>query len=224
MTACQIDDCERAAFARGWCVKHYTRWHRTGDPLSARPKAPDGQTTCTMDGCDRPYRANGYCQMHLWRVRTHGDPGSSEPIKQYVTQPKSTCTLDGCDRPSRTLTGLCKLHYERKRRTGDVGPVGLMVRPKGTGTVMEGGYVRIRNADGRRLLEHVHVMELHLGRELSEGENVHHRNGITSDNRIENLELWFKMQPTGQRVTDLIAYIAEFHADAMRAALADRDA
>jgi hypothetical protein len=65
-------------------------------------------------------------------------------------------------------------------------------------------------------------MEEHLGRRLAPGENVHHKNGIKSDIGLGNLELWLVMQPTGQRVTDLMEYIAEYHADAMRAMLAAR--
>jgi hypothetical protein len=35
MDTCQIDNCELPVFvrSRGWCRKHYHRWHRTGDPL-----------------------------------------------------------------------------------------------------------------------------------------------------------------------------------------------
>ena len=70
--------------------------------------------------------------------------------------------------------------------------------------------------DGRRVLEHVWVKEQELGRPLVDGENVHHKNGIKHDNDPGNLELWLVMQPTGQRVTDLMEYIARYHAEAMR--------
>lgn len=30
---CKVDGCEIYAHARGWCSKHYMRWHRTGSPF-----------------------------------------------------------------------------------------------------------------------------------------------------------------------------------------------
>lgn len=125
------------------------------------------------------------------------------------------CDLDDCG-SKHFCKGYCQKHYTRWRKYGD--PLKTLINPPGSSQrrIDSEGYVWLpykfdhpnSYKDGR-ILEHVFVMSEVLGRALYSRENVHHKNGVRSDNRPENLELWVKHQPAGQRPEDLVAWARE---------------
>lgn len=54
------------------------------------------------------------------------------------------------------------------------------------GTLNWAGYKLIM-VDGKQVREHRYIFEQHIGRKLMKAEEIHHINGIKTDNRIENL-------------------------------------
>lgn len=92
----------------------------------------------------------------------------------------------------------------RKRKAGEGN-----IDAQGYKTITKRGHPNQMDAKGR-IREHIFIMSEHLKRPLFKGETIHHKNGNRLDNRIENLELWNRGQPPGQRVEDRIKYYIEF--------------
>ena len=103
------------------------------------------------------------------------------------------CKVKKCVNIIKKWGTVCSMHKGRMFRHGnyEISPNWPNLK-KGQPLLTKLGYLRI-NIDGKRMLHHRWIMEQHIGRKLREKERVHHKNGIKTDNRIENLEL-FKNQ------------------------------
>jgi hypothetical protein len=100
----------------------------------------------------------------------------------------------------------------RKYRERNNLPLDMPIKEKKGFFKNSSGYIYLckkghKNANAHSVIaEHTFVMSEFLGRPLKKGESVHHKNGIRHDNRIENLELWHKTHPPGQRLEDKLEW------------------
>jgi hypothetical protein len=141
--------------------------------------------------------------------------GDVLPDRPLGRQVNFACLVDGCDRDA-VARQLCRTHYRRFLVTGDAQPERPVRVVDGTGGLSHGYYKMPVPPDLRHLvngdrsaLQHRLVMAQALGRPLFPDESVHHRNGDRLDNRLDNLELWSRWQPRGQRVTDKVRWAVE---------------
>lgn len=127
------------------------------------------------------------------------------------------CSFEACERHPITK-GFCNAHYLQFRKGKPLTPVRdpSTFGEWGVWISTSKGYVvrhKYTKAGTTTQYQHRVVMEEHLQRPLHAHETVHHINGQRDDNRLENLELWSKAQPCGQRVPEKIAWMTEFLAE-----------
>lgn len=160
---------------------------------------------CTLCNVEKPLDA-----FYAWRRSKDGRMARCRPCHRTKLSERAGKTCDGCGGAvSHSTVKLCQpCRAKAKRGPGSPGWRGG--RSYSKGYVRLSGHFDHPNAHDGLISEHTLVMTEHLGRPLLPGENVHHRNGVRDDNRIENLELWSTSQPPGQRVEDKALWALEF--------------
>lgn len=214
-STCSVAECDRATLARGICRMHYARRRSGAAPL------------CASNGCGAKARTAGLCDAHYREARAHRLPACSEPGCLAKSNVKGLCNshyakergrvlgacpVEGCRNRRRVAGQPCMTHWKRLRQGDadwDTRPVRVVNQTPGATSPTKDGYVRERTGTGEWVLQHRLVMAAHIGRELTDDENVHHVNGDRADNRLSNLELWNTSQPSGQRVEDKVQWARE---------------
>lgn len=206
---CAVSGCPERPKSRGWCAVHYARWRRHGDPTKVTKAGNQPGRGCSVEGCVSRHASHGYCGAHYMRWKKYGDPLR---LRERPYEHELPCTIEGCEN-RRSARGWCARHWKAWRVYGD--PLMRKHRIRGEGTINDQGYRLIRMPDHPNanvngyIHEHRLVMSERIGRPLLPGENVHHKNGNRADNRLENLELWVTIQPSGQRPEELVRWARE---------------
>lgn len=186
---------------------HYRRVLRTGRPGAAEPMRERGE--CGVGDCQNEVDAKGLCHGHYQRLLRRSNLALDTPLRQSG----GSCSVPGCDRPHKAK-GFCGAHYKRFLAKGDPQADIPIRKVGGVGTTAHDGYryvpvpieLRHLTRNAAWVGEHRLVMAYHLGRALSADEQVHHINGVKTDNRLENLELWSTSHPSGRRIEDLLEF------------------
>ena len=169
--------------------------------------------TCLVVGCGRDARKRGWCERHYNRWYRNGDPLAGGPMKASPNS-LSKCMVEGCENKAIALR-CCRKHHAKLKKFGD--PLGGVIQDGRSkewhlnkdGYVFKFDPLSPHAGLNKLVYQHRFVIGEAIGRPLRSTENVHHKNGNRADNRLENLELWSKSQPPGQRVQDKVFWARE---------------
>lgn len=230
-------ECVRSNQCSGYCNAHYQRL-TNGSDMDApfRERRDEICKHVYKDGkrCDKPNKSTGFCSGHYARLANNIDMDAPwkkrvhDGFCKHVYADGSRCTN------KHSAKGYCSGHWHRVKsginldlpwnnkipNYEDLSLENVYTKvswhkrnnPGSRGDGYVSGYV-MKNGKRSHYRQHRLVWELHHGRELREFENIHHINGIRSDNRIENLQLWAKAQPIGQRPEDLVEWVLDNYPD-----------
>jgi len=125
---CKVEGCKTIAGTKGFCIKHYGRFRRHGDPEKILVRERNTHVDCKISGCFKNVEALGYCTMHYKRVYRYGTP---DTVKKVSVLPKGVCEIQKCSKPSICLIDLngkpkevCQRHYRQWSLYGKITSTG----------------------------------------------------------------------------------------------------
>jgi hypothetical protein len=117
---CQVKGCPRVVHAKELCAMHLNRLRMKGAVGEAAPQFAGKKKTvtrlCSVKDCFKPVCAKNLCDKHYKRFQTY------QSVDLPTKKEKVVCKVKECSRLQQSLqSDYCELHYNRLRRTGEVG-------------------------------------------------------------------------------------------------------
>lgn len=118
MKICTVDGCDKKHNAKGWCVKHYHRFLKHGDPTVGgfTPRL----TACSVSDCERGGKiVLGFCTHHHHLATVHGDVHKT-PSRRTVTRSATLADRIQAGTPQGLPEDACWEweHYRDKKNYG----------------------------------------------------------------------------------------------------------